>query len=224
MMRALGLCAALALLGLPGYAQQTLDTTRHSSGRLAAHYIGLQANQLIRQLLNMGGSTAVINNPYLVVYSVNSTQSGWGANFSLGYTLNESKDGDAITNRETKINDVFLRLGFEKKTTIGKRWILAAGGDFVMDNKKNTTTTENSVTSFSVETINSSKGFGLGPRIALNFQLSEHVLLGTEANYYLKFTNTSSSVSQQGSVQKEESDQKNFQLNVPAVLFLIVKL
>src|SRR6187551_3878023 len=84
-----------------------------SSYRKANHYIGVQANQLIKQLFNLSNNNAVVNNPYLLVYSVNSVRNGWGANIGFGYTFNEVTDGDAFNTRETKVNNFFFRAGFE---------------------------------------------------------------------------------------------------------------
>src|SRR5688572_22237944 len=116
-------------------AQDTLTSTSN-------HYVGVQVNQLIRQILNFSGGSSSINNPYLLTYAVNSPQTGWGANFGLGYTFNEFNDGDAFIQRKTKINDFFFRVGFEKKSKFGRHWILSAGMDVLADLQNNSTTTK----------------------------------------------------------------------------------
>ena len=139
MVRLFGLSAILAILALPGFAQK--DSVQTSGTKSSSHYIGLQANQLIKQLLNLGGSTSAINNPYLITYSVNSNKSGVGLNLSFGYTRDASlsTSGDGANQIQTTINEFFFRIGAERKRKIGKRWLLAAGGDIVMDNESNRT-------------------------------------------------------------------------------------
>jgi long-subunit fatty acid transport protein len=221
MIRTFGLSAIFAILALPGFAQDSTAV----SGRRSTHYVGIQANQLIKQLLNLGGSTSAINNPYLITYSVNSNSNGVGLNLSFGYVLDETSGGDFQSQVTTKINEFFFRVGIEKKSQLGKRWILSAGGDIVADNKSNRTETKfNGSDTPSVEE-DKVDGFGTGFRVGLNFHITDKILLGTEANYYFKFINTSNTLTQPfGSPVKHSDDSRKFQLNVPAVLFLVVKL
>ncbi len=223
MIRALGLSATLAMLALQGFAQSdSVRTTKATTG--ASHYVGIQANQLIKQLLNLGGSTTAVNNPYLITYNVNSNATGGGLNLSLGYVLDATTGGDFQSQVNTEIQEFFFRIGVEKKTYIGRRWLLSAGGDVIIENKKNRTETLFSGTDTPSVDEDKSNAYGTGVRVGLNFHITEKILLGTEANYYLKFiTNTNTQIQPFGSPQKQTVDQKKFQLNVPAVLFLVVK-
>src|SRR5687768_9427196 len=222
MVRSLGLSAIFAILASPGFAQyDSVPQPEKPTGRHATHYIGIQANQLVKQLLNLGGSTSAVNNPYLITYSVNANATGVGLNLSLGVVINEFSGGDNFSTINTKINEFFFRIGIEKKTRLGKRWVLAAGGDLVIDNQSNKTETIFSGSGSSSTTEDKISAYGTGVRAGLNFEISNRVLVGTEANYYLKFvTNSTSSQQQFGSPVKESTDQKKLQLNVPAVLFL----
>jgi hypothetical protein len=230
MIRLFGLSAILAILALPGFAQEdSVQTSAAKSPRKSSHYVGLQANQLIKQLLNLGGSTSAINNPYLITYSVNSNATGVGMNLSLGYTRDESlsMSGDGSSQIQTTINEFFFRIGVEKKKQIGKRWLLTAGGDLVIDQESNNTESRSNGGGSSQISKNKEKSdaFGTGLRAGLNFHITDKILLGTEATYYLKFvTVTNTSQFQFGTPTKATQDLKRFQLNVPAVLFLIVKL
>lgn len=200
------------------FAQDTLP-------KASNHYVGVQANQLIRQIFNFSGTASAVSNPYLLIYSVNSVQTKWGANFGLGYTFNEFKDGDAFNQRSTKINDFFFRVGFEKKSNFGKHWILSAGADAVMEFKNNSTTnTQGNNPSTTFKTKNKSSGFGLGPRVTLNYEISDKLMVGTEATYYFK--STKNKVENSGGfnqVDDIEEKFKSFQFTAPAVIFLILK-
>ncbi len=206
----------LLLFSSTAFAQQD------STYRKTNHYIGVQANQLIKQLFNLSNSTAVVNNPYLLVYSFNSVHTGWGMNVGLGYTYNEFKDGDAFSSRETKINNYFFRVGFEKKTNLGKKWIFSGGFDITNDNQKNNTKNTSGGSTFETDT--KSKGWGFGPRVTLNYKITDRILLGTECTYYFRAgENSLKSFSNFGPSEETSDKSKQFLLTVPAVLILIVK-
>jgi hypothetical protein len=214
----------------------------------SSHYLGVQANQLIRQLLNFSSSNSTIDNPYLVTYSVNSKKTGMGFSTGLGFSINEISDGDQTNRRTTKINNVSLRLGFEKKSNLGKKWYVSWGFDLTHDNLKNETSNAQSpdLTNPNVKfvsiTANKTSSWGFGPRFTLNFRITDRIILGTEANYYYKSgtnsteastentflqfdpnTGGSRLVTQSNKLSDTSSDFTKFQFVIPAVLYLIVK-
>lgn len=213
-------CVSFLFIGfvVSAFAQDTIP------GR-STHYVGVQINQLIRQVLNFSSSSTAVNNPYLLTYAVNSRQTGWGANFGLGYTFNEFNDGDAFLERNTKINDFFFRVGFEKKSSLGKRWILSSGIDAVVDLQNNTTkTVQGNDPNTTVETKNKNNGWGLGPRASLNYIATDRIWVGTEITYYFKsLKNTIETDAVNGIDDKTTDKTKRFQFAVPAVIFMIVK-
>jgi hypothetical protein len=224
MLRVLGLGAFFSILVMSGFAQDNSASSDDVATGKVSHYISLQANQLFRQLFSLSNtSSSAINNPYLITYSVNNNVSGFGFCAGLGYTFNEFKDGDGSIERETKINDLAIRIGFDKKSLLGKRWILGFGADIVIDNQSNTTTTSN-FGGNAVETKDKVSGWGLGPRLSLSFKITEKILVGTEATYYFKSLKNTTELNSGFSNESESTDLKSFQLNVPAVLFLTLKL
>lgn len=231
---------ALALshvLSLSAMAQEETADVRKSY-----HYVGLQANQLIRQVFNFSGSGPVINNPYLLTYSVNSIESGAGFTAGFGYTFLEATDGDQFVDRTTTTNDVFFRFGFEKKSLLAKKVIFSLGVDIVLDRQNlQTETKEKTQSQINFESSNRTSGTGLGPRLTLNYQITEKIVIGTEANYYYKtfrIEQTQKNVffetqfdpvtGQPRQVRRTEENtetekQKRFQFNSPAVIFLIMR-
>ncbi|MEQ8473702.1 MAG: hypothetical protein RIC35_21070 [Marinoscillum sp.] len=195
----------------------------------ATHYFGIQANQLVRQLLNFGGSSPTVQNPYLVSYSFNK-ENGWGMGVGLGSRLNHFEDGDEFANQETKINEFFLRIGVDNKTDLGKNWLLGWGIDVVFEATKNETTSKNDFNGSSQETYTRNKvtGFGFGPRLNLFYSFGEHLGLGTEASYYYKHQNVNNIIESKSSggggsfSNEEEFDRSNnsFQLILPSVIYL----
>jgi hypothetical protein len=207
------------------------------------HYFGVQANQLLRQLLNFSSASNTVSNPYLLNYSVNSDSTGLGLNVGFGYSFDEFKTGDAVFERTSKLNDLFFRIGIDHKYRLGKKWLTSWGIDIVVDNQSNKTITKNDsdFNKSEITTTNKLSGFGLGPRFTLNYSISEHLLLGTELTYYFKSLKNSSETKskvttrefdpitgQERNVTRTEEtdtddDFKKLQLNVPAVLFLTLK-
>ena len=211
-------------------AQSDKAAEAEATEKKATTYLGVQANQLIRQIFNFSNSNSAIDNPYLFIYSVNSKETGVGFSSGLGYSVSQITDGDASNKRETKINNFSIRVGVEKKSSIGKKWLVSWGFDITHDNLKNETSNTQAFnpnnTSVSTTT-NTTSSWGIGPRFTLNFQLTNRILLATEANYYYKSgsTATTSSTSSPSfnSEIKTSSDFTKFQFTVPAVIYLILK-
>jgi hypothetical protein len=226
--------AFLFCVGLSIAMAQTDKTTEVESAekkeRLATTYLGVQANQLIRQIFNFSNSNSAIDNPYLFIYSVNSKETGVGFSSGLGFSVSHVSDGDPSNKRETKINNLSLRVGVEKKSSIGKKWLVSWGFDITHDNLKNETSNTQSFNPNNTSvftTTNTTSSWGIGPRFTLNFQVTNRILLATEANYYYKSgstATTSSNTSPSFSSKIESSnDFTKFQFTVPAVIYLIVK-
>jgi hypothetical protein len=215
--------------------------------RTSSHYLGVQANQLIKQILNFSNSNPAIDNPYLLTYSVNSKRTGVGFSSGIGYSINEFSDGDQTSKRTTKISNLSFRIGFEKKSNLGKKWFTSWGIDLVHESSKNETSVSQSQLNspdikFSSNSTNKSSLWGLGPRFTLNFRITEKIILGTEATYYYKSgTNTTQAsttstqqefdpqtgqlrlVTRTTNTPETSTDFTNFRFAIPTVLYLIVK-
>lgn len=211
--------------------------------RKSSHYVGLQANQLIRQIFNFSATSSVVNNPYLLTYAVNSNRGGGGFTMGFGYAFAETNDGDQFVERTTTTNDLFFRIGIEKKSMLAKKVILSIGGDIVLDRQKSETETKEKTQS-QINFANAQKhnGAGFGPRLGLNYMLTDKIIIGTEANYYFKsikvkqtqtnvffetvFDPITGQPRQVRRTEENSTEEKNkrFQFNSPAVIFLIMKL
>lgn len=200
------------------FAQQA-DTIRRTD-----HYVGIQANQLLRQIFNFGGGSASINNPYLIAYSFNNRITRVGMNIGFGFNYDERVTDDQFIDRTTITNDFFFRVGIEKKSTLARKLVLSTGADFVIDLQKSETKTGDlSQPNMDFSTGTKSSGFGLGPRVTLNYAISDKILVGTEANYYFKTFTIKQFQESPGFSDSQQRKTKSFQLNVPAVIFLILK-
>src|SRR3982751_2623571 len=84
-----------------------------STAKKTTQYLGLQANQLLRQIFNFGGNSIPVSNPYLINYSIVNSATNSGMNAGLGYNIDQSKGGDPTNSRENKSNSLFFRVGYE---------------------------------------------------------------------------------------------------------------
>lgn len=181
---------ALAFILLAGcvsysYAQETTEIeAKHE--KTHNHYIGVQLNSLIRQVINFNNNTATaVVNPYQLIYSVNSIKSGWGIRAGIGYNYNSSRVDDGITETETDINDIRARIGVEKRFQLSKKWSAGAGLDGIFSN--NDDYTKATIHSFDTTiTITKSKlpSKGGGVMGWLRYSISDKILIGTEASFY----------------------------------------
>ena len=206
-------------------------------------YAGVQANQLLKQLINLNNNNTPINNPYLFTYAIYSVKSGWGVHAGIGYAYKKTTDKNSPANHESRINDLTYRIGGGQTLMLGKKFEAAYGLDFIGQYKLDKTFTT-SVTDFgngkdsSATTVTSkTTGYGLGPRFALSFHISDRVLLGTESTYYYSldkekqnvivtetitdnFSNTTTVTTTNTNL---ETDFASFTFAVPTALFLILK-
>lgn len=237
-MKKLLLCCFLAAT-FHAHAQEK-DTTK-----IFDHYIGVQANQLLKQIINLNNSTVAVDNPYLLTYSLFSSKYKWGIEGGFGYNYKRSKDELSSTNQESKINDSFYRFGIGRKFHMGKRWEAALTADYVgsyqLDKTFSFSVTEfgngqkDSTASVSTSLVKS-KGEGLTLHLA--FAFSRHVMMGTELSMYYTKTSTKSNVLVSDTFTSELFPEQNtytisasnsdvsetdFEITLPVAIFLIVK-
>jgi len=149
-------------------------------------YIGVQMNDLIRQVFNFNNSaTTPIANPYLLTYNINMKKTGWGLRAGVGYNYASTSTNDGITAATTKLNDLQFRIGIEKAFKLSSKWSAGAGLDFLYNtNNDNTSSTVSSTDTVTTVNKTVSSSYGGGPMAWLRFRVSEHVLIGTETSFY----------------------------------------
>lgn len=222
------ICVVLVLLILAHrtFAQQQPqeDFVSEKADKKNYHYIGLQANQLIRQLLSFGGNSSAVTNPYLLTWSFNNKSTGVGMASGLGYSSIQTRTNDVFNNTISKVDDFAFRVGVEKKSYLTRRWLVSFGGDLLIENNKAETTTS-VVGGSSVSVTTTAKRYGFGPRASLNYQINDKLLLGTESSFYLKWiTQNQESTGQGVPTNPPATKLRSFTFTLPAVLFVIVKL
>lgn len=215
----------MLLIGHKMFAQQqpTEETQQTGSAKVVSHYVGLQANQLIRQLLSFGGNSTAVTNPFMLVYSVNHNSSGLGLATGLGYSSIQTKTSDNFTSTVSKVDDFAWRIGFEKKSYLSKRWLVSFGGDILAEQNKAETISNNG-TNPNPKVTTRIKRYGFGPRVSLNYQFHNRMLVGTEASFYLKWIEQTQRVFGMNGPADPDESLRSFSFTLPAVVFLIVKI
>lgn len=168
-------------------AQKANQLTDTAKDKRFEHYLGVQINPLLRQLLTIG-TVPNINNPFLLNYSLNNAKSRWGIHAGVGFNLIQLKDNDDITDRKTLITTVSSRIGLDRYFDLSSRWQVGFGIDGIYQLSENITNTQ--VVSFDtidVENRITNQRSGGGLRGFARFKLSERVMLGTESTLYYQF-------------------------------------
>jgi hypothetical protein len=223
---------------MSGIAQNDTTATKKFD-----HYLGFQANELLRQLINFDNTTTEVNNPYLFVYSINKSKTKWGLHTGLGIVYKTIIDNEGGVGRETKLNDWFYRVGAEKKFKLGKKFesnvSLDITGSYKLDKTFSISVVNSGSTIDSSETTVTTKtvSWGGGPRATLGFYISDKVMLSTEATLYFSSENQKENVLIMNSITdiftgeqtvstsnfNSEIETNQFSFAIPIALFLVVK-
>jgi hypothetical protein len=182
------------------------------------HYLGLQANQLLRQLIGGAGGES---NPYILTYSFNNATSGGGMGFGLVFNLRNVEDKTQVLTKNTKTSESALRVGYDLKKEIGKRWLFGGGIDLAIDASKSETISNFNSNKSTVTT--TGKGWGIGPRLQLIYHVSEKIFLGTEASVLFHSVKTHSKIDNVGTTEETDQKETTFILSPPTALFLLIR-
>lgn len=202
---------------------------------ISRHHLSLQANPLLKQIISLGDSPD-IDNPYLLRYSYRLNQS-WRLTSGMGFNYENTLDPDG--GDEVNANQLDLRLGVMRDFHL-KNFVFGLGFDVLIRRNQRRTTVvrvddfnfngDSSV--FFTESVNNA--IGLGPRISLEYRFSEHISIGTEANYYfftgLERVNLNTRSYNSGEEEPlfindetEKEEFSRFALQAPVALYLIVR-
>lgn len=229
------LCACALACAFTSFAQ---ETTLETSNKKVNHTVGIQINELIRQVFNFNNSAAspTLNNPYLLTYNINSATSGWGGRLGFGYTYRNFTDDDGITRRETDVNNLQLRIGAEKATQLSGRWSLGAGADFLYNTDySNTNTVTRTFDTVTTVVKSDVTRIGGGVMSWLRYSVNKNILIGTEASFYYlsgdldqRITITQRDFNQPGQPKRTTTTRTNNKdalgsIRLPVAFYLLVK-
>jgi hypothetical protein len=238
-MRHLAIGIFLFFIVNSGFCQQ-------DSVKFVNHYIGVQVNELLRQLINLNENDEIIDNPYLFTYSVFTTQGGWGLQGGFGFNYHQIKDNISVTAQESKISDFFYRAGIAKQFHLGRRWTATTGldytGSYLLDKTfaSQVTFNFNHTTKDSTTTITTttSESNGGGAQFRIAYAISRHIEISTESTLYFTMTRNKSNVTLSEvftnsvdpdqdsniiSASNSDTKESEFIMTLPVAIFLIIK-
>jgi hypothetical protein len=228
-LRVVLLTALIWMADIDTKAQNETVKSANGSELRYNHLIGVQLNELIRQVFNYEKNAAT--NPYQLTYSLTSAKTNWGLRTGIGVNYsNIVLNGDYMDTTQKSLS-VQFRVGVEKSFKLYRRFIVGVGLDFVYDHRKSENIeTENQPTvshiPYKVDNTLTTELFGGGPELSLKYQISNRIAVGTELElYYITGTERNKTVYQYTSAEESEKtsiDQKN--LNTPTVFYLIIRL
>ena len=221
---ALSLCLVTSL-----YAQEENDQT--PKVKKTDHYIGVQANFLLREILNFGGNNLVLQNPYGFVYHMNSKKSGYGFRLGIGPRVYSSTNRDGSATISTNGYNISGRVGFDKRIKLDDKWETGIGIDALFNFRDDKTVSDQmNFQQVKSEVKTTDQAVGGGPMAYLRYYIRKNILIGTEASFYfLSGTNQSKTklIDNFGNVTNESDDKDKFtngQLNLPVSLYLFIKI
>lgn len=211
--------------------------------KLVDHYFNVQANRILKELINFSTATSQNNNPYFFNYGAFLNKSGWGARAGIGADYVKQVNKDA-TNKVSKSSTLDFRIGIGKKIHINNNMEVGFSLDYTkhyLYSEINSISVEDffsQIDSISAESRKQVKGYGFGPEIDFSIKLAKNLWVGTEMTYYYnrfveKENNTSLSSTTQISTNttiysylnsKLEFERESFSFTIPVAVFLILKI
>lgn len=202
------------------------------------HFVGVQANLLIQQVFNFG-EPADANNPYLLKYTLRHNNTGLALNLGGGVNSVTSENNEGFK-RTTEGFDTRVGLGYQK--TVGEKFEMGVGADFVYGYDKGETFSIQVVTSFGTTdstvttSIDKTTSVGGGLQASFAYVFAKRFTIGTEMSFYYlkteeKFNVTSENFLKQQNVDpvvsvdatNESADGTELTFQVPVSIFLAFK-
>jgi hypothetical protein len=204
------------------------------------HYAGIQVNQLLKQIINLNQNNAVIDNPYLLEYSIIQNKTNIGLRVGVGYTYSKSNNAENPNANLLEENDLSMYFGVCKRVFLGSKFELTYGLDYFNDYLSNksysyTVSEFGTVDSSYFQNNLESKSNGVGFDVSFRYAFSNHILVGTQLTYAYKwssekthdlvFTHSVGFPSETNSLEVTNSYFKSseFALNLPVAIYLVFK-
>lgn len=224
----------IAMLAIAPLFTNAQDEITHT--RKLEHSVGVQVNELIRQVFNFNNTGNTNNNPYLLTYSLNLAKSGWGIRVGGGYTTRSFANDNGVNATNSNIDVIHARFGIEKKFQLAEKWSTGVGIDGVYDNDKNNT--ESVVRGFDTTTTKTKSlitSYGGGVMGWLRYNVTPKIQVGTEASFYYRtgfqkeqvdITKRNNQIQSRPIVTtsaKIDNDLKAGSFNVPVAFYLLIR-
>lgn len=219
----------MCLAAIDANAQNEAVKGADSSGRRYNHYIGLQLNELIRQVFNYDKTAD--GNPYQLTYSLTSVKNKWNLRSGIGANFSNQTNIGTYIDTTIKSLSVQVRVGAERSFKLYKRFVGGIGLDIVYDYRKEENIQKESqlnapTSNDELDNTTTRELFGGGPELSLKYQFSNRIAVGTELElYYLNGTKENKIIDKNFATDRSKSISiKQSTINTPVVFYLIIKL
>ncbi len=140
------------------------------------YQIGTDLSPLYRNLLKTNSSTnSFFNAPYVLTFKrmKNNRAFRFGIGTDIKREISNESQADTFIQ-----NSIRVRMGFEKQKKVSKRWQINTGVDLNFSSSRRDDSNNNTFNS-------NSKSYGISPLLGVQFQLTPHLFLQTEASFNL---------------------------------------
>lgn len=186
------------------------------------HELGINVTTFINEFVSLNNNDADLGD-YMVTYKYHFGQTA--LRFGLGgrlTQLNEDNVGGAT--RKTNNSQFDIRVGYEWKKPITKKWAFYTGIDAIASSDRDVSIANSSVDE--VTSTQSTTSFGGGPILGIQFFINSHISLGTEGSFYYRYSIISekSEFSLNPEFDEDFSDNKSeASFGLPTALFFILR-
>jgi hypothetical protein len=185
---------------------------------------GLNITAFANQFLSFNNNAA---NPgaYLFTYKHINGMKAFRLGVGLFFSSTNSVTGPNTAPLQSDGVDVSLRLGFEKRFALDRRWLFTAGGDFLLGFKDLKSTSESNFGTIKIK--EKVWSIGLGPVLGIHFRFSPRVSIGTEGTIYLRYVGSKSSTDFGGIGGGDMTDSTkgvNLLMGTPLALYFAIRI
>lgn len=227
------LSAAITLLPLAAFCQDDLfsDTGKRKGLNFHPdHYIGVQINELTKQILSVNNSDITNDNPFLVTYQATDRKTGWGVRGGVGLLFSTAKTvvDPAPSGYSVKASKWLaqMRVGAEKTFNLAPRWSTGVGVDLVYRYQKQSIKEDAQFGGYNADSTSTTNMTGIGAMGWLRYGITKRIFIGTETSFYYLAGKTKYSISYFGGPTTDDVNEKSTEakFNMPVVFYLYVKL
>lgn len=194
------------------------DTTK------TLHELGVNSTFFVANFLTFSGNVPVSVDPYAIQYKAlahgkDGVRFGLGANYR---SFDESEDGNIDKTWNSQVN---MRLGYEHRTQVAKKWKIFFGTDVVWAYQNASTEFNNGFQNVKIKNIQRSLGTGLV--FGIQFFANKRISMGTETSAQFLFTEFEESTSIDGNLPDNDvvkSELSTFNFVLPTSIYINVAL
>lgn len=149
-----------------------------STNKSFKYQIGTDISPLYHNLFKRDlNANSFLSTPYAFIFK--SMKNNRAFRFGIGADIKREISNESQADTIVQ-NSIRVRMGFEKQKKVSKRWQINSGIDLKYSTSKFEDSNNNSFN-------NQSKTYGLSPLLGIQFQLTPHLFLQTEASFNLYY-------------------------------------